>query len=91
LRGRIAGASRLVTWGMQPVAAVVGGVIATAFGLGAPFVFACVILAAMAVVTVPTITPELIATSMRRALEEESAVTTATERPTEPPTEPATA
>jgi hypothetical protein len=76
MRGRIAGASRLVTWGMQPVGAVVGGVIATAFGLGAPFVFACIVLAGMAVVTIPVITPELIASATRRALELEDAVAT---------------
>jgi MFS family permease len=37
LRGRVAGASRLVTWGAQPVGAVLGGVVAGWLGLRAPF------------------------------------------------------
>lgn len=37
LRGRVAGAARLLAWGSQPIGAVLGGVIAKAAGLRAPF------------------------------------------------------
>ena len=36
-RGRIAGASRLLSWGSQPLGALLGGVAASAFGLTSPF------------------------------------------------------
>jgi len=37
LRGRVAGVSRLLTWGTQPIGAALGGVIASLLGLRAPF------------------------------------------------------
>ncbi|MFZ0627263.1 MAG: MFS transporter [Acidimicrobiia bacterium] len=37
IRGRVAGASRLLAWGSQPVGALMGGLVANAFGLRAPF------------------------------------------------------
>ncbi len=40
LRGRVAGASRLVTWGAQPVGAALGGVVAAWLGIRAPFFLA---------------------------------------------------
>ena len=40
LRGRVAGASRLVTWGAQPVGAALGGLTATWLGIRAPFYIA---------------------------------------------------
>ena len=36
-RGRVAGASRLITWGSMPLGALFGGAVATAVGLRAPF------------------------------------------------------
>ena len=37
LRGRVAGVSRLLTWGTQPIGAALGGVVASLLGLRAPF------------------------------------------------------
>jgi len=37
MRGRVAGASRLLAWGTQPIGALAGGAVAAAFGLRAPF------------------------------------------------------
>ncbi|MEX1038847.1 MAG: MFS transporter [Acidimicrobiia bacterium] len=39
-RGRVAGASRLLAWGSQPLGALLGGVFASAFGLRSPFLIA---------------------------------------------------
>ena len=41
-RGRVAGASRLLAWGSQPLGALLGGVTAAAFGLRSPFWIASV-------------------------------------------------
>jgi predicted MFS family arabinose efflux permease len=37
LRGRVSGAARLLAWGTQPLGAILGGVLAAAFGLRSPF------------------------------------------------------
>lgn len=42
IRGRVAGASRLLAWGAQPLGALLGGLVASAFGLRAPFFVAAV-------------------------------------------------
>jgi predicted MFS family arabinose efflux permease len=60
LRGRIAGASRLVTWGVQPVGALVGGLLAGAFGLRAPFVFGVVVLGIAAAIAWLALSPRAI-------------------------------
>lgn len=39
-RGRVAGASRLLAWGSQPLGALAGGAVAASFGLRAPFFLA---------------------------------------------------
>ena len=52
LRGRVAGASRLVTWGAQPVGAALGGVVAAWLGLRAPFFLASVGLLLMFALTI---------------------------------------
>ena len=38
LRGRVASVARLLAWGTQPLGALLGGVVAAAFGLRAPFI-----------------------------------------------------
>ena len=43
LRGRVASVARLLAWGTQPLGALLGGVVAAAFGLRAPFMFGAVI------------------------------------------------
>jgi len=60
LRGRVAGASRLVTWGAQPVGAALGGVAAAWFGLRAPFFVAAVGLLATFLLTVRLVNNETI-------------------------------
>ncbi|HEX6945954.1 MAG TPA: MFS transporter [Acidimicrobiia bacterium] len=40
LRGRVAGATRTLAWGFQPLGALMGGLIASALGLQAPFYLA---------------------------------------------------
>jgi MFS family permease len=52
LRGRVAGAARLLAWGAQPLGAAAGGVIASAFGLRAPFFVAAGAWVVMVLVTV---------------------------------------
>jgi MFS family permease len=67
LRGRVAGTSRLVTWGTQPIGALAGGLLATAFGLHAPFVFSAAVLLGAATVAFVVITPEAIAVAREDA------------------------
>jgi MFS family permease len=67
LRGRIAASSRLITWGSQPIGAAVGGASAALFGLRAPFVFAAVVLACVAIVALARVTPASIADASRQA------------------------
>jgi MFS family permease len=51
LRGRVAGAARLLAWGSQPLGALLGGVLASAFGLRWPFYVAAIAYLIMLVVT----------------------------------------
>ena len=67
LRGRVAGTSRLVTWGTQPIGALAGGLLATAFGLRAPFVFSAAVLLGAAIVAFIVITPDAIAVAREEA------------------------
>ncbi len=55
LRGRVSSAARMVSWGTQPLGAVVGGVIAQSFGLRAPFFVAAAAWILMAIVTAPIV------------------------------------
>ena len=73
LRGRVAGASRLVTWGVQPLGALAGGVLASALGLRAPFVFAVAVLMIAAVIAWFALTPQSIETARREAARREAA------------------
>ena len=43
LRGRVASVARLLAWGTQPLGALLGGVVAAAFGLRSPFIIGAVI------------------------------------------------
>jgi MFS family permease len=61
MRGRIAGASRLVTFGAQPIGAFAGGALAAAFGLLAPFVFAILVIGTAAAIAFVALTPQAIA------------------------------
>jgi predicted MFS family arabinose efflux permease len=61
MRGRIAGASRLVTWGVQPIGAFAGGALAATFGLLAPFAFAMLVIGIAVVVAFVALTPRAIA------------------------------
>ncbi len=61
LRGRVAGVSRLLTWGTQPIGAAVGGLVALLFGLRAPFVLAAIGLALLFITTVTIVNNQSIA------------------------------
>jgi MFS family permease len=67
MRGRIAGSSRLVTWGTQPLGALMGGALAAAFSLQAPLMFAAVLFALNGVVAGLKITPQAISDARRAA------------------------
>nr|WP_246324438.1 MFS transporter [Petropleomorpha daqingensis] len=56
LRGRVYSAYRFATWGVTPIGAALGGVVAAAFGLPAVFAATAAVLAAVAVVTLPSLT-----------------------------------
>lgn len=55
LRGRVSSAARMVSWGAQPLGAIVGGLIASSFGLQAPFFVAAAAWLIMAFVTAPIV------------------------------------
>lgn len=55
LRGRVSSAARMVSWGSQPLGAVMGGLIAGAFGLRAPYFVAAAAWLVMAFVTAPIV------------------------------------
>lgn len=60
MRGRIAGAARLLAWGSQPIGALVGGWVAAALGLRAPFFLAAAAFSAMLALTWGVISNHLI-------------------------------
>ncbi len=55
LRGRVASVARLMAWGTQPIGALLGGVVAEAWGLRAPFFVAVAVWAVMLAVTAPIV------------------------------------
>jgi MFS family permease len=63
LLGRVNSAYRMVGWGTMPIGAITGGLIASAFGLRAPFLFA----GASALVVAVWITTRVTNRSIRRA------------------------
>jgi len=65
LRGRVNSAYRFATWGVTPIGAALGGLVAAAFGLPAVFAATAVVLAAIAVVTLPSLTNARLADSSR--------------------------
>jgi predicted MFS family arabinose efflux permease len=67
LRGRIAGANKLISSGARPLGAVLGGIAAAAFGLKAPFILAAIILVAVGLIAVLRVTPGAIATARHAA------------------------
>jgi len=55
LRGRVASVARLLAWGTQPLGALIGGVVASVFGLRAPFFVAGAVWLAMFVIVIPIV------------------------------------
>lgn len=51
MRGRVAGAARLLAWGSQPLGALTGGWVAATLGLRAPFFVAAAAFAVMLILT----------------------------------------
>ncbi len=68
LLGRVNSAYRLVGWGTMPLGALTGGLVASAFGLRAPFLVAGIVAALLALWIGLTITNRGIARARRRAL-----------------------
>ncbi len=66
LRGRVAGAARLLAWGAQPIGAAMGGVVASVAGLRAPYFVAAVAWAAMIALTLPIVNNRNIAEARAR-------------------------
>lgn len=67
LLGRVNSAYRMIGWGTMPIGALLGGVLAEAFGLRAPFLVAGLVSAALALWTTTTITTRAIERARRRA------------------------
>ena len=65
LRGRVAGASRLLAWGTQPIGALAGGGVAAASGLRAPFFLAAGAFIVMLALTWRVISNESIESARR--------------------------
>jgi len=53
LRGRVASVARLLAWGTQPLGALAGGIIATKWGLRAPFLVAAAGWGLMFIIAIP--------------------------------------
>ena len=68
LRGRVASVARLLAWGTQPLGALLGGIVASAFGLRAPFFVAAAVWVLLVAVTAPIVNNQRI-----QALEEKAA------------------
>jgi predicted MFS family arabinose efflux permease len=60
LMGRVVGAIRLIGFGSIPVGALLGGVVARALGLRAPFLGGAALLALAALAAVPVVTTSAI-------------------------------
>ncbi|SDX72813.1 Transmembrane secretion effector [Modestobacter sp. DSM 44400] len=56
LRGRVTSAYRFATWGVTPLGAALGGLVAAGFGLPAVFLLAGVVLTAVSALTLPLLT-----------------------------------
>ena len=67
LLGRVNSVYRFLGWGMMPIGATLGGVIATAFGLRATYWIGGAVLLAMAVLTVGTVNDRAIADARAEA------------------------
>ena len=61
LRGRVASVARLLAWGTQPLGALLGGVVASGFGLRAPFFVAGGVWVAVFALTIPIVNNRRIA------------------------------
>ena len=70
LMGRVNSAYRLVGWGTIPLGALVGGIVAKAFGIRAPFYAAGALLLIFAVTLFRRMIPQIAAVEAARALEE---------------------
>jgi MFS family permease len=64
LLGRVSGAYRFATWGINPVGAALGGVVAAAYGIPAVFYGAAAVLAAAGALTLPALTDRRLAASL---------------------------
>ncbi|GLW35830.1 MFS transporter [Actinoplanes regularis] len=74
LMGRVSAASRLMAVSGGPLGAVIGGVLASAFGLRVPFVFGAVLLGSMTLITLPMVTNRRIEAALAAARAPERAV-----------------
>lgn len=73
LQGRISSAYRFATWGINPVGAVLGGVMAQGAGIAAVFWFAAAVLALTGLVALPAITNRSLAAGRGGAEREQPA------------------
>ncbi len=70
LFGRVNSVYRWFGWGGIPIGAVLGGIIAHAFGLRAPYFFGAAVVALALVVALPHVTPHTLEQATRQAHEE---------------------
>ena len=70
LMGRVNSAYRFVGWGTIPLGALVGGIVAKAFGIRAPFYTAGVLLLLFAMTLFRRMIPQIAAMEAARAAEE---------------------
>jgi MFS family permease len=69
LQGRVSSAYRFATWGINPVGAGLGGLVAAAFGLPAVFYGAAVLLAVIGVLTLPALSDRRLAGALDQAVD----------------------